>query len=317
MDKINTYLEAYKNGKITKGLKLGCELDDFLRFKQGSFNMILGRDNVGKTYWRLWYYLVLSTKYDKKWCIWSGENKDGQIVRDLIKIYTGKQIKDLSMDEVFRYKEEVCQWFTFVDNSKLYKFQDLLKIFSDGDYHGCLIDPYTGLERNHGHKNNYEFLNTCREWVNKTNITLDVCLHPVTESGRGGGFYRDGHEWAGHLRHPYKLEAEGGAPFANRCDDYIVLHRLTKHENLKFMTLVYVDKVKDVESGGQQTMIDQPIYCEYNYGLGFKVNGINPLNKPINGSQKELKSELKLELKSKDIMNLGEEANREENEKEF
>ena len=277
MDKATQYLEDYKKGNIKQGLELGCELDDFLRFKKGSFNMILGRDNVGKTYWRMWYYLVLSVKHNMKWCIWSGENQAGQLLRDLIRIYTGKPFKDLTMPEIYRYKEEVCQWFTFIDNTKVWTFHELLKEFDQEDYNGCLIDPYTGLNRKFGHSDNYEFLNECRGWVNSTGKTIDVCLHPVTESGRGGGIYPKGHDWVGHLRRPYKLEAEGGAPFANRCDDYITLHRLTQHERLRHFTLVYIDKVKDIETGGKQTELNKPIFCDYNGGLGFKIDKINPL----------------------------------------
>lgn len=273
---INEYLEDYKKGLIKEGLGIGCKLDDHIRFKKGSFNMILGRDNVGKTYWRLWYYLVLSVKYDLKWCVWSGENKPGQLVRDLIKIYTGKQFTDLSLDQIYRYSAEIQNWFTFVDNRKLYTYQDLLKEF-EGDYNGCLIDPYTGLDRKYGHADNYEFLNNCRDWVNRTGITLDICLHPVTESGRGGGVYPKGHDYEGHLRRPYKLEAEGGAPFANRCDDYIVLHRLTQHETMWYYTQVFVDKIKDTETGGKQTQLNNPLMLDYNNGLGFIVEGFNPL----------------------------------------
>ncbi len=293
-NKIQEYLLAYHNGEIKEGLKIGCELDKYLKFKQGSFNMILGHDNVGKTYWRMWYYLVLSTKYNFKWCIWTGENQAGQIVRNLIQLYSGKYVKNLSLSEIHRYKDEVCQWFNFVDNSKTYKYKELLDIFGDDDYNGCLIDPYTGLDRKYGHSDNYEFLNTTRQWVNQKKVSIDVCTHPVSSSGRAGGVYPKGHDWEGHIRNPFKADVEGGKPFGNRCDDFIVLHRLNSHPQMKTYTLVYVDKVKDVESGGGVTDFDVPLFCEFNNGLGFKIEGVNPLtDKPVevkdNYTQKPLK----------------------------
>jgi hypothetical protein len=66
-----------------------------------------------------------------------------------------------------------------------------------------------------------------------------------------------------------KDDIEGGKAFCNRVDDMIVVHRLTKHETMRFYTLVSVEKVKDVETGGRNTLMDEPILFDYNRGLGF------------------------------------------------
>ena len=67
------YLFDYKDGLIKQGLGLDIELDNYLRFKPKQLNIILGHDNVGKTYWINWYFLALTSKHGLKWCIWSGE----------------------------------------------------------------------------------------------------------------------------------------------------------------------------------------------------------------------------------------------------
>ena len=46
-------LELLRKNEIPLGLGIGTELDNNLRFKVGSFNIILGHANVGKTYWLL------------------------------------------------------------------------------------------------------------------------------------------------------------------------------------------------------------------------------------------------------------------------
>jgi hypothetical protein len=43
------------------------------------------------------------------------------------------------------------------------------------------------------------------------------------------------------------------------------------------MTEVYVYKVKDKETGGEPTMMNEPLRFDYNNGLGFTIGGINPL----------------------------------------
>lgn len=283
---IKKYLEDFHAGRIAQGDGIGCEMDDYLRFKKGTFNLILGRNGVGKTYFKSWHYLALSMKYNYKWCIWTGENKAGQIIRDLTQWYTGKYFKTLSIAEVYRYQNELTQWFTFVDNSKMYKYTELLSIFED-DYTGCLIDPFTGLDRGYSFGDNYDFLNNSRQWVNRTGITLDVCTHPTSASGRAGAVYPKDHNWAGFIRNPYQSDVEGGDAFSNRMDDFICLHRMKDHPDMKTYTQLYVYKIKDRETGGKETDYESPVLLEFNAGLGFKVGGINPLREkrvePING----------------------------------
>ena len=80
------YLLDYRNGKIKQGLGLDCYMDNYLRFKPKQLNIILGHDNVGKTYWINWYFLALALKHGTTFCIWSGENQYGQVLRDMIQI---------------------------------------------------------------------------------------------------------------------------------------------------------------------------------------------------------------------------------------
>ena len=48
------YLLDYKDGKIKDGLIIDCDLDEYIRFKPNQLNIILGHDNVGKTYFINW-----------------------------------------------------------------------------------------------------------------------------------------------------------------------------------------------------------------------------------------------------------------------
>jgi hypothetical protein len=125
---------------------------------------------------------------------------------------------------------------------------------------------------------NYEFMNKARQFVNSTGMTIYINTHPNTESGRSGNLYTEG-ELKGHLKAPLKDHVEGGKAFLNRCDDMLVIHRLIKHPEYKFKTWVNVEKVKDMETGGKHTEIDYPVVCEFNSGLGFTINGIDPLRK--------------------------------------
>lgn len=271
------YLLNYKDGKIKMGLGIGTALDEHLRFKPRQLNIILGHDNVGKTYFTTWYFLTLSMHHNIRWCIWSGENNHGQIMRDMIQMLSGTDFKQLSYDEISMYSNRIEQYFDFVDNTQLYKPRDLLKLFSESDAHGCLIDPYTGLDRNMEYSETYRFLNDLRHFCNTTGKTVYINTHPISDAGRQGNIYPKEHHWAGHIKPPLKDHVEGGKPFNNRADDVIVLHRLVKHPDMQYYTLVGIEKVKDTDTGGKQTTLDQPILCEYNYGKGFRINGVDAL----------------------------------------
>jgi len=273
------YLLDYRDGKIRQGLEIGCELDKNIVFKPKQLNIILGHDNVGKSYFVFWYFLTLALKHELKFCLWAGENSYGQILRDMIQMYTGKPYKTLSHTEIRNTATFLEQYFDFIDNSKLYKPHELLELFRQSDADACLIDPYTGLDRKMGYEGNYEFLNMARQFVNETGKTIYMNTHPTSESGRGGNIFPTGHNWAGHLKPPMAAHIEGGKSFLNRCDDFITIHRLVKHESMKYVTLISVDKIKDTDTGGQQTLLEDYIFCEFNRGLGFEIGGVNPLKK--------------------------------------
>jgi len=270
------YLLDVKDGKIKQGLGLDCFLDEHLRFKPKQLNIILGHDNVGKTYWINWYFLTLALKHNLTFCIWSGENQKGQILRDMIQMYRGKPFKELSHSQISGDLAFLEQSFMFIDNSKLYKPADVLKLFLESGADVGLIDPFTGLDREMSFAGNYEFMNQARQFVNQHGMTIYINTHPNTESGRTGNLYAEG-ELKGHLKAPLKDHIEGGKAFLNRCDDMIVIHRLIKHETLKYKTWVQVEKVKDMETGGKHTGMDSPVVCDFNKGIGFEIHGTDPL----------------------------------------
>lgn len=271
------YLLDVRDGKIKQGLGLDCFLDEHLRFKPKQLNIILGHDNVGKTYWINWYFLSLALKHNLTFCIWSGENQKGQILRDMIQMYRGKHFSKLSHTQISSDLGFLEQYFVFIDNSKLYKPEEILELFEKSGCNVGLIDPFTGLDREMTFAGNYEFMNKARQFVNRTGMTIYINTHPNTESGRNGNLYQDG-EWKGHLKPPLKDHIEGGKAFLNRCDDMLVIHRLIKHETMKLITWVGIEKVKDTETGGKHTALNEPVYCNFNSGLGFVINGADPIS---------------------------------------
>ena len=193
------YLYAFKEGKIKRGLGIGNELDNWVLYKRGSFNIIVGLDNVGKTNFMLWYFLALSVKHNIKWCIWSGENSAGQLTRDLIQMYSQSKLNELTKPEIEKYNNKIGDWFTFVSNKKMYNHKELLQIFKDSKCDAGVIDPFTGLNhdrRVNQYERNYLICNDIREFCNTTGKAIYLMTHPMTESARR--VYPPGHEFASY-----------------------------------------------------------------------------------------------------------------------
>jgi hypothetical protein len=279
------YLLDFRNGRIKQGLEIGCALDDHIRFKPSQLNIILGHDNVGKSYFITWYFLALALKHNIRFVLWMGENSKGQILRDMIQMYRGVKFTELTEQQIMSTSAYLEQFFDWVDNRQLYKPEALLKIFAESEAHACLIDPFTGLDRDMTYEGNYRFLNMARDFCNRTGKTIYINTHPTSESGRAGNLYPDG-EWKGHVKPPLKDHIEGGKAFLNRCDDMFIIHRLVKHESMRLYTMFSAEKIKDTETGGSINRMNEPILCEYNYGLGFVIQSVDVL-KPLRPSTKQ------------------------------
>jgi hypothetical protein len=265
------YLSDLTDGKIPMGLGLDCALDDNLRFKRQQLNMFLGHDNVGKSYFMKWYFLALATQHGLNFCLFMDEDYHGRVMRDLIQMYTGNDYKSLTHQQVRRAEMKMEMHFKFIDNSKRYEPKEITDLFLDSKTDVLLIDPWNSLKTDLSYGSNYEVLNDLKMITKNENKTIYCNLHPHSASGRQGAVYPKEHQWSGQVRIPLKSDAEGGKSFANKADDFVVIHRLTSHPDLWMQTMIEVVKVKDTDTGGKPTMFEAPIMLDYNFGRGFLV----------------------------------------------
>jgi len=273
------YLEDLKNGLIPLGLGIDCSLDDYLRFKRGQLVMINGHDNVGKTYWIVYYFLCLTIKHGLTWTIYSSENMIANIKRDLIQFKTGKKLADLTDQEFYKEFTEISHYFKFVDIEQLYTVKKLQNVFAESDTDGYLIDPLTTLLNDkisvNKHETDNEHILMLKTWIKKNKKALYINTHCSTESTRK--VYAREHELAGHICPPNKADTIGGQKYADRADDFITIHRLVQHESDWMNTQVHVRKVKDTQTGGKGTFLENPVIFKCHYTVNFLVDDINPL----------------------------------------
>lgn len=285
-----------KYGRVKEGLKIGVpEIDEFFRYKQGGFNLLIGHANVGKTTVICYLFTVWAIKHNLKFLIWSSENTPQSIVRKIIEFKMGSPIHKAEEKEIAEAVVWCDKHFKIIDVEDLYTYKDLLKeanaVKDAWDYNALLIDPYNSLSKEHqllravgSHEYDYQVASELRIFAKKKNITVYLNAHGVTESLRRT--HPKGHEYE-NLPMPLGLAGvEGGGKWGNRADDVYCIHRYTSHPQDWMYSNLHVLKVKENETGGRCTPYEQPIRLRMALNnVGFEYKGQDLLNykelKPI------------------------------------
>jgi hypothetical protein len=272
------YLELLRRNEVPIGKGIGIDLDNHLRFKESSFNIILGHANVGKTYFVLYYLLCLSVKHGLKHLIYSAENTVTGMKRNLLELYLGKKITELTSSELELGKSFIEAHFDFIDSSNAVTLEEFMQgVQKLGNYDVLMIDPHNSFLRprhSNSHEYDYEMATRLRLFAKKTRTSIYLCVHASTDALRKT--HKDG-DFEGHPMPPNMADAEGGGKWGNRADDFIVIHRYVADELNWMYTHVHVKKIKETETGGKPTPLNNGVRFKYEYGTGFTCSGINPL----------------------------------------
>ena len=78
---------------------------------------------------------------------------------------------------------------------------------------------------------------------------------------------------------PMASDVEGGGKFINRADEFIVIHRYTQHQTDWIYSDIHIRKVKELETGGRPTPLEDPIRLEsMKFNCGYLCNGASLIN---------------------------------------
>jgi len=277
-------LNDIRTGKIKEGLKLGIEeIDTYFRFKKG-FTVILGHANVGKTQTMLYLMFLYSLKHKIKWLIFSSENTPHSIYKKLIEFDTGLPLNKIPEAEVRKRLIRIAQYFQLIDPSDLYTYKTLLseakEIKNKFNYDGFLVDPYNSLVTDVAAaklgKHEYDYLATTefRQFCTEMDCALWLNTHAATEALRKT--HAASHPYAGHPIPPNASDVEGGGKFVNRADNMAVIHRMTAHSTEWMYSHIHIKKIKDIDTGGKPTVMDEPIKLRsVKNNVGYEIEGRN------------------------------------------
>lgn len=230
-------------------------LDDHCPYKQGQLTTIAGHSNVGKTTLIL-YLLSKLSKQGKKIMIYSAENKISQIARHLIQFI-------FESDDYKKHFQFLRDNILFIKHVKQYTYRDILEQVSIAEDLAfkpdiVFIDPYNSLKKDkkfNSHEYDYEAIEDFRIFCKNTGTSIFLNCHTVTESQRVKP------DRNGEVPRPMAADMEGGGKFKNKSDDVWVIHRNLYHmdESERWVSLLYIDKVRNTEGGGHPTSYQDPI----------------------------------------------------------
>jgi len=257
------WIDDFSQGRIAVGLDTGDEkLDEYFRYKK-EFLIINGHSNVGKTTTALYLIANSVIRHKWKWVIYSSENKTASVKMHLMQFAADRKVGDMN----FAQRKSAYNWvqkhFTIINNNQVYSYSDIIlfmeKILRQQDIDGIFVDPYNSLKldmRNSGigvHDYHYEAASQFLTFSKANDVAVWLNMHAFTEAQRRKGL--DGLPIA-----PYAEDTEGGGKFVNRADCFLTLHRKVQSSdyNIRKMSEIHVRKVREVETGGQPTPLDEP-----------------------------------------------------------
>ena len=258
------WIQAYSEGRIPIGLDTGSKkLDEHFRYKR-ELVVLNGHSNVGKTTVALYLMANASIRHGWKWLVYSAENKTSSVKMQLMQMYLDKKAGSMSYAERKVSFKWVQDHFHVINNDKVYSYLDILLFMEKVHHHhkidAVFVDPYNSLrldlrssEMKNPHDYHYEAATAFLTFSNNHDVAVWLNMHAMTEAQRRKG--NDGLPVA-----PYAEDTEGGGKFVNRADCFLTIHRKVQAEDphTRMMSEVHVRKVRETETGGSPTPLEEP-----------------------------------------------------------
>jgi len=257
------WIDDFSQGKVEIGLDTGDEkLDEFFRYKK-EFVIMNGHSNVGKTTTALYLIANSAIRHKWKWAIYSSENRTASVKMQLMQFSMDKKVGDMTYAQRKQAYKWVQDHFTIISNNQVYSYSDIIvfmeKIMRQQEVDAIFVDPYNSLKldmkgSNIGtHDYHYEAASEFLTFSKANNVAVWLNMHAVTEAQRRKG--ADGLPIA-----PYAEDTEGGGKFVNRADCFLTIHRKVQaaDHSIRKLSEMHVRKVRETETGGSPTPIDEP-----------------------------------------------------------
>ena len=257
------WIDDYSQGNIEIGLDTGDPtLDEYFRYKK-EFVIINGHSNVGKTTMALYLIANATIRHGWRWLIYSSENRTASVKMHLMQFAADRKVENMTYAQRKQAYKWVQEHFTLINNNGIYSYSDIIlfmeKVMRQQALDAVFVDPYNSLRLDMSgssigvHDYHYEAASQFLTFSKANEVAVWLNMHAFTEAQRRKG--DDGLPVA-----PYAEDTEGGGKFVNRSDCFLTLHRKVQSPDhtIRKMSELHVRKVREVETGGYPTPLEDP-----------------------------------------------------------
>jgi len=248
----NTIHDLYE-GKYERPLEVGLDgLDEIYKVMSGTFSVITGIPNHGKSVFLDQILMNLAINQDLKFAIFSPEHSTQMHIRRLAQMYSKKSFDDGFADrmtpaELNTALDFIHKHFFFIETRDAVPSIDLiLKIAKSAVYKygvkGLIIDPYnevsavrSGNQREDEHIR--DFISLCKRFARIYEVIAWIVAHPTKLPKNQDGSYLP----------PTAYDISGAAHWHNQADAVLTVHRNFDEKS----TSVFTRKIREQDLYGK------------------------------------------------------------------
>lgn len=245
-------LDNFKKGVQLAPTTRFQEMDDYFRWKKGDITLCTGYGNHGKSFFMLQLMLTKSIWDGWKWAIFSPENYPANdFYDDIIEMYVGKWLKDMTEDEYTRACHFVGEHIFYVypeDSHDIHSINEKFRylVLKKG-VDGVMVDPFNQLDhlqKAYQREDQYlsEMLKDIKRFALLNKVAYCIVAHP-----KNPNYNQDK-----SLPVADMYDIAGGAVWGNKSDQIISYYRPRFHEDKNSPEVeIYIQKLKRKRTGGK------------------------------------------------------------------
>jgi len=282
---------TFKHGKKRGETTHFTLFDNNFKWKAGEVTLIAARPNAGKTEFGLHLMLLKSVFCGWKWGVFSPENfPQDEFYDTLIHGYIGKTTDpyfgtaQMSFDEYERGYNFIREHFFYIYPER-HTMDEIDAAFTylikEKGICGTFCDPYNQIEHQMGEREDLflsKFLTDRKRFALKHQIYSVISTHPKSMTRNKNGDYEI----------PDMYDISGGAMWANKMDNIIVLHRPNFISDPKDTSVeIHVRKIK------KQKLVGVPGLCAFTFERKtnrYYINDENPMEVKANANLKQIRN---------------------------
>ena len=226
-----TQVQDLYDGNYEKPIEIGMKgLDEIYKIMTGTFHVITGIPNHGKSIFLDQILLKLAENFDWKFAMFSPEHSTSMHIRRLTQMYINKNFDDgfhnrMSKQELNQSLKFIHDHFYFIETrDSVPNIETILEIAKSSVYkfgiNGLIIDPYnevdakrTGNAREDEHIR--DFISLCKRFSRIYQIVTWCVAHPTKLPKSNEGVYLP----------PTAYDISGAAHWHNQADAVLTVHR--------------------------------------------------------------------------------------------